>query len=160
MQNIIHDVYGLAHLIAAILALLTGTMVLVMKKGTVKHKRIGYAYFVSMLILIVTAFMIFRLFGGWGIFHYSTLVSIATLLLGMVPIWIKKPTGRWQYLHFSFMYWSVIGLYAAFAAETLVRIPETPFFAMVGLATAVVMMVGGVVFALNRAKWQKTWKTS
>mgnify|MGYP006270489875 CR=1 FL=1 len=32
------------------------------------------------------------------------------------------------------MYWSVVGLYAAFAAEILTRIPDTPFLNMVGLA--------------------------
>ena len=37
-------------------------------------------------------------------------------------------------MHFSFMYWSVRGLYAAFAAEVLTRIPEANFFGMVGIS--------------------------
>lgn len=39
-----------------------------------------------MTVLILTAFMIYRLFDGWGIFHYMTLLSLFTLLFGMVPI--------------------------------------------------------------------------
>ncbi len=157
MSNLVGDTIGLIHLLSSILALIFGTMVLVMKKGTKKHKQIGYAYVASMSILILTAFMIFRLFKGWGIFHYTTVLSLLTLLAGMIPIWTKKPINKWLNLHFSFMYWSVIGLYAAFAAEVLVRIPETPFFSMVGIATGGIMIIGGVIFGINKSKWIKTF---
>ena len=106
-------------------------------------------------ILICTAFMIYRLFNGWGIFHYTTLVSLISIVLGMVPIWTKKPKNNWKYLHFTFMYWSVIGLYAAFAAETLVRIPKSPFYGMVGLATGGIMLIGGIIFGINKKKWER-----
>jgi len=155
MENLIGDTTGLIHLIASTIALITGTAVLLMTKGTKLHIQVGYAYVVSMGIIIVTAFMIYRLFGGWGIFHYTTLVSLVTIGLGMIPIWLKRPAKKWKYLHFSFMYWSVMGLYAAFAAEVLTRIPETPFYSMVGIATAVIMVTGGVVFGINKAKWMK-----
>ena len=155
MEYIVKDIYGWIHLIASMVALIAGSMVLLLKKGTPLHKQIGYVYVVSMGILIATAFMIYRLFGGWGIFHYMTLVSLLTLGLGMIPIWIKKPVNNWQYLHFSFMYWSVIGVYAAFAAELFTRIPKTPFYDMVGLATGVIMLMGGVCFKINKPRWKK-----
>ena len=56
------------------------------------------------------------------------------------------------------MYWSVIGLYAAFAAEVLTRIPDTPFFGMVGVATFGIMLSGGVFFGINKKKWIKTFE--
>lgn len=155
MEHLVGDTDGLIHLIASIIALITGTLVLLTKKGTKRHKQIGYAYVVSMGILILTAFMIYRLFGGWGIFHYTTVVSLLTVGLGMIPIWTKRPVKKWKYLHFSFMYWSVMGLYAAFAAEVLTRIPETPFFGMVGIATGIIMIVGGIFFGVNKSKWAK-----
>ena len=155
MEYLVGDTNGLIHLIASIIALITGSLVLLLKKGTKLHKQIGYAYVVSMGILILTAFMIYRLFGGWGIFHYTTIVSLLTVGLGMIPIWTKRPEKKWQYLHFSFMYWSVIGLYAAFAAEILVRIPKTPFFGMVGIATGTIMLIGGIIFGMNKGKWEK-----
>ena len=77
----------------------------------------------------------------------------------MVPIWTKKPMNKWKYRHFSFMYWSVIGLYAAFAAEILTRIPKTPFFGMVGLATGVILIIGGIFFGIKKAKWIKVFET-
>lgn len=154
MENLVADEIGLIHLISSCFALLFGTYILVAKKGTKTHVKIGYLYVVSMSILILTAFMIYRLFNGWGIFHYTTLLSLVTLLLGMVPIWRKKPKDKWKFFHFTFMYWSVIGLYAAFAAEVLTRIPEAPFFGMVGIATGVIMLGGGIVFGINKSKWE------
>lgn len=103
--------------------------------------------------------MIYRLFNGWGIFHYATLVSLLSIGFGMIPILTKKPTNNWKYLHFSAMYWSVIGLYSAFAAEVLVRIPKTPFFGMVGIATGVIMTSGVIFFVMNKVKWMKIFET-
>ncbi|GAB3165766.1 DUF2306 domain-containing protein [Telluribacter humicola] len=158
MDYVYGDTYGLIHLIASLLALVTGTLVLVMRKGTRQHRQVGYGYVVSMGVLILTAFMIYRLYNGWGVFHYTTVAILITMALGMVPIWLKKPVGKWQYRHFSFMYWSVIGLYSAFAAEVLTRVPQTPFFGMVGLAFVILMIAGGVVFASNRSKWSKQFR--
>lgn len=155
MSHLIGDEIGFIHVIASCLALISGTLVLTLKKGTKFHIRSGYFYVVSMGMLLVTALMIYRLFNGWGIFHYMTILSITTLAMGMFPVWFKKPIKNWKYLHFTFMYWSVIGLYAAFAAEVLTRIPDTPFFGMVGLATFGIMLLGGVFFGINKSKYRR-----
>lgn len=157
MSNLIGDEIGFIHVIASCFAIISGTLVLALKKGTKFHIRAGYFYVVSMVLLLVTALMIYRLFNGWGIFHYMTILSITTLVMGMLPIWFKKPINKWKHLHFTFMYWSVIGLYAAFAAEVLTRIPDTPFFGMVGVATFGIMLSGGVFFGINKMKWIKTF---
>lgn len=155
MENLIGDTYGLIHLISSIIALVTGTLVLYMKKGTTRHKQIGYFYVISMILLLLTSLMIYRLFKGWGVFHYATIASIVTIGLGMIPIWTKKPTNSWKYMHFSYMYWSVIGLYSAFAAEILTRVPESSFFGMVGISFGLIMLVAFVNFAANKSKWSK-----
>ena len=153
MRQVVFSEIGLIHLIVSILALIFGTLVLVLEKGTKRHKQIGYAYFVSMLGVIVTAFMIYRLFGRFGIFHITALISLVTLSAGMIPAILRKPVNKWFRWHYGFMYWSVMGLYAAFVAETMVRVPQTPFFGMVGIATFLVMLFGAVIFV----KSQKTW---
>ena len=160
MQHLIGDTYGLIHVIAAVIALLSGSLVLIMRKGTRRHKQVGYVYVAGMVVLIATALMIYRLFGGWGVFHYTTLVSLLTLGLGMIPILTKRPSKSWKYLHFSFMYWSVMGLYAAFAAEILTRVPQTPFFGMVGIATGGILLVGGIFFGIKIPKWTRQLKAS
>lgn len=155
INNLVYDFTGLIHLISSVLALITGTLILTLKKGTNLHKRTGYIYACCMVVLLITAFMIYRLFRGFGIFHIAAVISSVTLAGGMVPVLLRKPKNNWLPLHFSFMYWSVIGLYMAFAAEVLTRIPETPFFSMVGLATGAIGFGGGFYFYLHKEKWEK-----
>lgn len=143
---------GDLHLYSAILATLFGTIILVGKKGTSLHKRIGYAYSINMLVVNITAFMIYRLFGSFGIFHYAAVISLITLLAGMIPIMIKR-TDRAMMHHISWMYWSVIGLYAAFVSETLTRIPEKPFFTMLGIAVTITMIAGNLGFRKYKKQW-------
>ena len=156
INNLAHDNVGMIHLVSAILATVFGTMVLVMKKGTANHVRAGYAYTISMVVMLITAFMIYRLFGGFGIFHIAAIVSTFTLAGGMIPVIRKRPRKRWLEMHLAFMYWSVIGLYAAFASETLTRIPDTPFFGMVGIATFAIMLMGTLFYRRYLDSWKKT----
>lgn len=90
MYLLFHDWIGAIHLFASVVALATGTQVLWMKKGTQLHRQIGYVYSVSMLVVIATAFSIYRLFGGFGIFNVLAIVSFVTLLGGMVPVLLKN----------------------------------------------------------------------
>jgi len=155
LSFIIQDEIGMIHLISSLIATFFGTLVLVLKKGTQSHIRVGYVYCISMFLLLVSAFMIYRLFGSFGIFHIAALISSLTLLAGMLPIWFKYPRKKWLGYHLSFMYWSVIGLYAAFASETLTRIPETPFFGMVGVATLGITLLGNFFFRKYMGSWEQ-----
>ena len=107
-----------------------------------------------MLVLLVTAFSIYRLFGGFGIFHIAAVVSTVTLAGGMLPVLFKKPR-HYILLHYTFMYWSVIGLYAAFISETLTRIPDSPFLGTVGIATFTVTILAQIGFYKYKKKWEE-----
>jgi len=155
MNLLFHDWVGALHLLASVIALASGSLVLWMDKGGRLHRQIGYVYTGSMLVVIMTAFSIYRLFGGFGIFHIAAVVSFVTLLGGMLPVILKKPVHNYLSLHYSFMYWSVIGLYAAFVSETLTRIPESPFYGMVGVATFAVMLSAQIFFVKYQKKWYK-----
>lgn len=157
MHTLFHDEIGFVHLLASILALASGSQVLLMKKGTRMHKQIGYLYAFSMLIVCVSAFFIYRLFGGFGVFHVAAIVGFLTLLAGMLPIMLKRPQGKWLRLHYAFMYWSVIGLYAAFISELLTRIPDTPFYGMLGLATMGVMLIANICYVYSLRRWNQKY---
>lgn len=116
------DYLGTLHILSAVSALLLGPSVFVRKKGTALHKKLGYGYVLSMIVLNATAFMIYDLFDGWGVFHYAALVSLVTLLTGFIPAFRKKP-GNWMEWHYMGMTWSYVGLSAAAVAETLTRLP-------------------------------------
>ena len=154
VDYIIEKPVGFIHLVSAIFALISGTMVLALQKGTSLHRKIGYVYAISMIIVNVTAFMIYRLFCGFGVFHIAAAISLATIIGGMVPILLRKPKS-WLTLHLSCMYWSVMGLYAAFVSEVLTRVPETPFFGMVGIATGAIMLSAGVYFYFAKPRWKE-----
>lgn len=160
-----HDLTGWIHTLAAILALITGSIILTRPKGTTRHKRTGRVYGIAMLVVCVTSFMIYRVHNGFGILHIFAIISTATLILGMVPMyvnWFKNP----QVLHFSWMYWSVIGLYCAFAAEIVTRLPllfdiENSFglfYALIGLSSGMVGYIGSRFFKKNKAIWQQRYK--
>lgn len=161
LSNIVFSTTGLVHLILSMLSLVFGTMVLIKRKGTAPHKTIGYAYSLSMLGVIGSAFMIYHLYGKFGIFHWMALLSLFTLLAGMVPMFLKKPKN-YIGLHFNFMYWSVFGLYGAFVAETLVRLPRiiiedgapnAMFYNMLGVGVAITMGVGAYISAKKKKAW-------
>lgn len=161
--HLITDNTGLVHTIASVISLLTGTYVLFAAKGTKTHKKVGYAYVAAMTVVLVTSFMMYNLFGGFGIFHIFAIISSLTILAGMVPIIRKKP-AKFISFHYSFMYWSVIGLYGAFMAEILTRIPKMViedqtilplFFNMVGVAVFIVMAFGYYVMFRKKKTWEK-----
>ena len=144
--------------------MLFGSIILIIPKGTDIHKFIGRIYALAMLVVLVTAFLTYRLYGTWGIFHWSAVISSLTLIFGLIPILLKKPINNFRSLHFSFMYWSVIGVYGAFVSETLVRMPKVViksglpngfFYIMTGIGTALVMGIGVYFFLKLKPKWER-----
>ena len=163
-ENFITSNTGLMHFIASLFALLLGTFILILQKGTSTHKIIGKLYVLTMLVLLITAFMTYRLFGKWGIFHWMAVISTVTLLCGIIPISIKRPVNNYVLLHFSFMYWSIIGVYGAFVSETLVRIPKVVveggipnnvFYNLIAIGTILVMGFGAYFFIKLLPKWER-----
>ena len=165
MDNIVTGTTGLIHLISSIIALVTGLLVLTTTKGTTRHKKIGYIYVVSMVVLNLTAFMIYRLFGKFAIFHWFAVLSCLTLIAGMYPVLTKK-SKNYLLTHFNFMYWSVVGLYCAFCAEILTRIPflyDLPnkrqlFGILTGVSIFIVMIIATIIFAKMKPKWTKQFE--
>ena len=153
MRGLIHSDVGLIHLISSMTALVFGTWVLMIRKGTRFHRFLGYTYTFSMLLLNGTAFMIYDPFGGFGPFHFASIISLITLTMGFIPVLTRRPINRWLDNHLAWMYFSVIGLYAAFFSEIFSRIPETPFFGMVGISSVVVLAVGIFLFLRMRRVW-------
>ena len=154
MYKLIGNDVGLIHLISGILSLLFGGLVIVMKKGTTIHKRVGYIYVFNMTILLLSSFGIYRLFGKFGLFHYLSLVSIFSLVAGMLPMFKKVELPKDYETHFKRMYWSVAGLYAAFVAESFVRIPKFGgFWVAVALSFVLVFILCFITFLKMRPVW-------
>jgi uncharacterized membrane protein len=135
---------GLFHTACALVALGSGAAVLMRRKGTAGHRRTGWVYVASMLLLNGTALMIYRLFGGFGPFHVAAVFSLVTVLAGIVPAVRRRP-ANWLDHHYQWMTWSYVGLCAATVSEVATRMPGFRFWWAVMLGTLAVIGVGGML---------------
>lgn len=149
---------GAVHTAFALLAILTGAVVLRLPKGTRWHRTFGHTYVMSMVGLVVTALLVYRLTGGFGPFHVAAVVAGVTLALGLGAVLLRWPRKAWMEAHATWMSWSYVGLLAAFAAETLTRavLPLVEpllreqgqwgvFWGLVGVVSFLVVGAGGWV---------------
>ncbi|HYR10991.1 MAG TPA: DUF2306 domain-containing protein [Longimicrobium sp.] len=141
---------GLFHTGCALVALVSGAAVLLRRKGTRSHRRIGWIYVGSMLALNVTALMIYRLFGGFGPFHAAAIASLVTVVGGIVPAYRRKP-ANWVEHHYAWMTGSYVGLCAAAVAEVATRVPGFGFWWAVMGGTLAVVGIGATMISRNRA---------
>jgi len=145
-----------AHIGSSVVAVISGPLVLLLRKGDRRHRRIGHVYVWSMVVLNATAFLIYRLLGTFGPFHIAAVISALTLAAGMRPVLRKQRREGWMVEHIGYMLWSVIGLYAAFFSEILVRSPwRGPFAMVVGMATALLVILGFVVQRPLVRRWSR-----
>ncbi|MBK7232054.1 MAG: DUF2306 domain-containing protein [Saprospiraceae bacterium] len=155
MYDFVNSTLGWFHLAVAALAMIVGAFVLATPKGTKRHKQVGYIYVVSMILVCGSAMGIYRLTGKFGIFHVTAIIGFLTLAAGIIPMYMKNLERKYKAVHLWFMYYSVLGLYAAFASELSVRIPDKPFYAMVGIATASIFIVGTLFIIKKEKVWSK-----
>jgi uncharacterized membrane protein len=141
---------GAVHLTVAVAALAFGAIVLGAPKGTALHRTIGAGYVVAMVILNVSALGIYRLTGHFQPFHALALLSLATIVRGMVPALRRRP--GWLMAHYWNMAWSYLALLAAACSEIVVRLLlrsgafTSPWQVIAGgIAIAVVFVVVGMV---------------
>jgi uncharacterized membrane protein len=145
---------GLTHTTLAGLAILFGGVVVANRKGTSRHKAFGWLYVVSMIGQNVTALLIYRLFGRFGPFHWLALVSLATVMLALAFVLLRRP-ANWLALHGETMSWSFVGLLAAAVAEVSVRILSFPFGLTVLASSIAVTVVGGTITRLKMRRFQR-----
>ena len=138
------------HIASAIAALVLGALVLRRRKGDGRHRAFGRMYFASMLTVNLTALPITRLFGGFGPFHAAALVSLATVIPGVLVVRKKNP--GWLEKHYFWMTFSYVGLLAAATSEALTRVPAAPFWGAVAIASLLTILIGGaLIFAKAEA---------
>ncbi len=122
-QNVISGWLGASHVILALLALLFGAITLSKPKGNKVHRFYGYAYFLAMILMNLTAIPLTTLFGGIGPFHIFIVISLPTTLLALYYPLFARHNPSWLEYHFEYMAWSYVGLVAAFVAEVVARVP-------------------------------------
>lgn len=135
---------GLVHTIFSVIALMAGTAVVLMQKGTRWHRTLGHLYLTSMLALNISALFIYRLFGRFGPFHYLAVSSLILIAAGMIPVLTRRPKKRWLTWHAAAISGSYVGLVAAFFAEITSRLPgtEQSFGPVVTITSVIINAIG------------------
>lgn len=118
-----NGIVGQMHLAFALVALIAGASVIVLRKGTGLHAGLGWLYLISMVILNGTALLKYDLTGSPNMFHAFAVGSLMTVIAAYVSIWVYIRTKKATALqaHGTFMIWSYFGLVMALIAETVTR---------------------------------------
>ncbi|QFU76464.1 DUF2306 domain-containing protein [Halioglobus maricola] len=152
LSGLIKKMLAILHTALGFASLIFGLLVLCWRKGDRRHRLVGRAYFFSMLGLNLSSFGMYRLFDGWGFFHWMSLASLTTLLAGYVAIRYRKLVP-----HYYFMVWSYIGLLCATISEIFAQIEvATAMLAVVPSLDTYLMLVliGAGLFLLPRYQSQ------
>lgn len=158
----IHGPLGWAHVLSAGITLLAGLWIFLRPKGGSAHRCLGYIYAVAMLTMLATALSIYQLTGSFNPLHGFAILSTLQLGRGLFHAVARWPKRTWLDMHYVWMSWSYIGLCAALVAESATRvlIPYLRdkyglrsfgwFWALVGIASVVVVGVGQALMRRNR----------
>jgi uncharacterized membrane protein len=105
------------HAINGIICLVSGLLIILLKKGTSRHRKTGRIYVASMYLLCLASFGITDttpFFKGFGLFHIMAIASAATVTAGLIPVLRRRTLRNWYSKHFDYMLWSYVGLIMAF----------------------------------------------
>jgi uncharacterized membrane protein len=154
----------LFHVGCGLVSLLAGAAVVGLAKGTAVHRLLGWIYAASMILLCVTSFFIYELFGQFGPFHVAAIVSFVSVLAGLAAPLLRGRIGPvWLEVHYKFMLWSYVGLVMATGShffEAVARLIHThtplghtgTFVATAALCWGLPAAVGGtLIYGRKRA---------
>jgi uncharacterized membrane protein len=152
--HMIHNLTGLVHVLCSAVAIAAGAAIFFIAKGGALHRSLGWTYISAMVALNATALSIYLLTGGFNFLHAAGVISLFTVLGGLLAIKAKARTGALN-LHYALMCWSYVGLIAALIAELSTRLVAPAihrqfgtaympvFWITVAGASALVVLVGG-----------------
>jgi uncharacterized membrane protein len=152
-----YSAFGLAHAAAGAAALVLGLLVFLGRKGTARHRRLGWAYVGCMAWVDGSALALRHLTGRFNLFHALAAASLAMVAGGVAQPLRRRRIRRWLWRHYQYMCWSYVGLVAATANELCVRVPaaksltaRTAGFLPVAASAAIVAAAAVLIFANQR----------
>lgn len=128
------------HFGAALLALGLGLAVVLLGKGTARHRWMGRAWVAGMAAVNGAALLSYE-DGQPGIFHVLALLSLTTLIMGIRTIRARKVED-----HAMWMAWTYAGLLAAGAGQlaVLIGLSQNAVYAAIALTIAVAYWINNI----------------
>jgi uncharacterized membrane protein len=116
-------VIGAAHVAMGSMALMSGAVLLMLPKGTARHRLVGRVYAAAILAINGTALSMYDLTGRPNAFHVIALVNLGTLAMGMLALrrWRRTRDPADLVTHQHRMAMNYVGLWMAFVTELLVN---------------------------------------
>lgn len=136
---------GWLHIFCAVAALCVGAAVFFRRKGTRTHRVLGYLYSVLLLLVNVSALSTYNISGQPGPFHVMALVSLATLVAGLMPAVLRRPRTWWLDLHAYFMSWSYVGLAAAGVSQIVTQYAYLPGSLAIVVPSVAIVVCGALL---------------
>ena len=141
------------HTVTAILALLAGFPIFFSEKGTRFHKRWGKVYVGSMLAMCMSSFWLTSttpFTQGFDVFHVMALVSLVTLIVGVVPLFFRYRFAGWWEMHYFFMLYSYVGLVMALGSHFFKVLSGLPLNWRAALLWGLPFIVGTILIHWKR----------
>lgn len=132
------------HVLAALSALGAGAAVLLLRKGTHTHRRLGTVYVVALALVNAAALSLHRE-STFGVFHALAIVSLVTIVAGLSPLLVGKRSPVVIANHAYCMTWSYAGLVAAGSGQLTVTLGQDAGAWVVPVTIAVVLTLSGFV---------------
>ena len=135
------------HLVAAASALLVGSVVLLLPKGTATHRAIATVYVLALLLVNLAALSLHRE-DAFGVFHALAVASLVTVAVGLTPLLLGKRSPQVIATHAYCMTWSYAGLVAAGCGQLAVTVGQDAGAWVVPVVIGAVLSVSAVaIFA-------------
>lgn len=131
------------HVLAALSALGAGAAVLLLPKGTQRHRVIGKVYVLALVLVNVAALSLHRE-DVFGVFHALAVASLVTIAVGLSPLLLGKRSPMVIGTHAFCMTWSYAGLVAAGCGQLAVAVGQDLAAWVVPAVIGAVLCISGV----------------
>jgi uncharacterized membrane protein len=111
------------HIVASLGAVVAGLCVVVLDKGTARHRLVGKVYAALTYTLCGASFFIFETSGTFSVFHMVAIQNAALVTAGLAAARLRNRLTGWVTWHLRFMMYSYLALVATGALQFLEYLP-------------------------------------
>jgi uncharacterized membrane protein len=164
LSNIV--LLGWLHAAACLIALVAGAYMLIARKGTARHRRLGWWYAGAMLVANLAIMGVYRfdlrlgnppkaMSGFFGAFHWMAVITLAATALGIFAA-TRQKRAVWAHVHAQAMLFSYYLLASGLINQLFVRVVAVRELAM-RISPHAPAPFAGMLARLCQTGWMMLW---